>query len=509
MDTPVSLEFEGALARQTPRDAAAHNPGLLSEVDCDALHEALEIANARVDEILGRTYRLYVAQFGERRTLSSVTFFDIYRRAYIAATESLLARRVDEYAREVTRLGEELARRQVSFEQVVACCHLMARAVVESVAGESISISTYARIDKLNHVRLMLLATAYFRARMAAAGTRIRALEREARRLPRESRRVFHGLVGASQAMQRVYDRIGAAARRRGTVLLVGESGTGKELAAHAIHECGTEGNSPFVVLNCPAVPRELIESELFGYRRGAFSGALADYPGLVRAAEGGTLFLDEITEMSPETQAKLLRLLQERTIRPVGSVQEIPVNIRVIASTNRDPEEAVRSGQLRQDLYYRLQATEIELPPLRERREDIELLVEHFIGLLNATSLLESAIAGIEPAALEALRRYDWPGNVRELSNAIERAATFGGSSTIRVEHLPPAILRGTAPAVSAGVAHNGVAEAPLSTIAGAERELIRRTLEATRGNKARAARMLRISRKALYARMARYGLA
>ncbi len=199
---------------------------------------------------------------------------------------------------------------------------------------------------------MIVLAGAYFRSVSALANARIRGLEKEAAQLPSLERTRFHGLVGANPAMRLLYERIEAAAGNRGTVLIVGESGTGKELVARAIHECLEPSGTPFVALNCAAIPRDLIESELFGYKRGAFSGALAEHIGLFRSAEGGVIFLDEITEMSPHTQSKLLRALQERKVRPVGSSVEIPVDVKLIASTNRDPVEALRSGQLRQDLY-------------------------------------------------------------------------------------------------------------------------------------------------------------
>ena len=198
-------------------------------------------------------------------------------------------------------------------------------------------------------------------------------------------------MVGASAAMRQLYDRVEAAGVTRGTILIVGESGTGKELVAHAIHECGPQPGAPFVALNCAAIPKDLIESELFGYKRGAFSGANAEYLGLFRAADGGTLFLDEVTEMSADTQSKLLRAIQERAVRPVGSTREISVDVRLIASTNRDPQEAVKAGRLRDDLYYRLQAGVIQIPPLRERLEDVALLAEHFIELFNARQMRAS----------------------------------------------------------------------------------------------------------------------
>jgi transcriptional regulator with PAS, ATPase and Fis domain len=269
----------------------------------------------------------------------------------------------------------------------------------------------------------------------------------------------------------------------------------------------GAPRNSgPFIAFNCAAIPKDLIESELFGYRRGAFSGANTEYPGLFRAAEGGTLFLDEITEMGAETQSKLLRAIQERAVRPVGATREIPVDVRLVASTNRDPEEAVRAHVLRQDLYYRVQANVLRVPPLRERLEDVPLLVEYFIALFNERLGRNIVTDGIETQALAAMSQYQWPGNVRELANAIESAMTFGTGSLIGLEDLPASVSRNG----SSRPPRPSVAE-PLSgvgTFAEVERNLILRALEACEWNKVHAAAMLKISRKKLYAKINKYQL-
>jgi transcriptional regulator with PAS, ATPase and Fis domain len=233
----------------------------------------------------------------------------------------------------------------------------------------------------------------------------------------------------------------------------------------------------------------------------------------MFRAAEGGSLFLDEVTEMSPETQSKLLRALQERTVRPVGSTREVPVDVRLIASTNQIPEEAVRTGKLRQDLYYRLQAGVLEVPPLRERADDIPHLVQHFIGLFNERLRPRIAVQGIEEEAIAAMKEYNWPGNVRELSNSIEGAFTFGRSSVIRLPDLPIAVAedRTQAPAPSPlpdEAQPHGASVLPLGSFAESERQLMARALRSTNGNKAAAASLLRISRKKLYAKIEKYGL-
>jgi two-component system response regulator AtoC len=387
--------------------------------------------------------------------------------------------------------------------------HLFEESAIASFPA-GVDPSLYRVFDKVSHCRIIAMAEAYFRDYEAIALARIQELEKEAGRATGEGRSSFHGLVGATPAMRRLYARIEAAARVRGTVLVVGESGTGKELVARAVHECSRTPAAAFVALNCAAIPRELIESELFGYKRGAFSGATIDYPGLFRAAEGGTLFLDEITEMSATTQSKLLRALQERTVRPVGSTREVPFDVRVIASTNRDPRTAVREGNLREDLYYRLQVNLIEVPPLRERLADVPLLVDHFIALFNRLIMRATPITGVEPQALEAMSHYNWPGNVRELSNAIESAFTFGSEDTIRLADLPSAVTAGAEiqPSPQKSVPSGAAASSATLSFTDTERDLIQRALTSTGGNKFRAAKLLGISRKRLHARLRRYQL-
>jgi transcriptional regulator with PAS, ATPase and Fis domain len=473
---------------------------LLFDEDLEALRPMLHVVLERMEEVINSWYQLYVIHFGDDRTLGELEFQDLYKKPLAGNTKHLIEGDMDRYAIDTIRAGEKLAERRVPFAEVVASLHLYEESVYRLFAPDPPKIEVVTCFDKLSHVRIILMADAYFRSEVAVAGARIKALEREAARLPRSRRLSFHGLVGVSQAMRRLYDRIEAVGETRGTVLIVGESGTGKELVARAIHESGLMTSAPFVALNCAAIPRDLIESELFGHKRGAFSGANAEYLGLFRAADGGTLFLDEVTEMSPETQSKLLRAVQERTVRPVGSTSEIPVDVRLIASTNRAPEEVVRSGQLRQDLYYRLQAGVLHVPPLRERHEDIPLLVEHFIALFNEKLKPRVVVHGVEENAMAALTRYPWPGNVRELSNAIESALTFGRSPVIALGALPPAIEGNSVAMDAAGPS--------LGTFADAERDVIARALETTGGNKLAASKLLRISRKKLYAKIAKYRL-
>ncbi len=240
------------------------------------------------------------------------------------------------------------------------------------------------------------------------------------------------------------------------------------------------------------------------GYKRGAFSGASTEYLGLFRAAEGGTLFLDEITEMAVDTQSKLLRAVQEHTFRPVGSSTEIPIDVRVVASTNRDPRQAIEERQFREDLFYRLQASVLRVPPLRERSGDIPLLTDHFVDLFNEKKGRPTQVGGIDQNALEALEGYEWPGNVRELSNAIEGAFIFGRSPTIELADLPPGIGGNLKP-----VGDKPAAALRVGSFADAERDIISRALDMAGGNKVHAAQALNISRKRLYAKIEKYGLA
>ncbi len=324
----------------------------------------------------------------------------------------------------------------------------------------------------------------------------------------------FHGIVGDSPATRALVRKITGLAAGRTTVLIIGESGTGKELVARAIHQASAP-DSPFVALNCAALPKDLIESELFRYVKGAFSGANQDQPGLFRSAHGGTLFLDEVTEMNPETQAKLLRVIQERRVRPVGGTREVPVDVRIVASTNREPDEAVRDGYLRKDLYYRLAVGILRAAPLRERSDDIPLLAAHFIDLFNEKFARNPTISSIEPDALEALIRYPWPGNIRELCNAIEVAFAFCSAQTLTLEDFSLPVPSPSAPHAISEIRESVGREAPeratpvaFSSLKEVERDHILWTLKRTGGNKALAARVLGISRKNLYDRLAQHGL-
>ena len=296
------------------------------------------------------------------------------------------------------------------------------------------------------------------------------------------------GVVCQSGSMQSLCDRLKRIAPTQATVLITGESGTGKEVAARALHRMSNRHDGPFVPINCAAIAAELIESELFGHVKGAFTGAQTAREGLFYDAQGGTLFLDEVAEMPPAAQAKLLRVLEERRIRPVGSEQEIPVDVRVVAATNRDLKEDVARGRFRQDLYYRLQVVELDLPPLRERPEDIPLLARHFIATMAQT--LKVPALELTPRVLARLSAYDWPGNVRELRNLIERSLILGWFDL--------------------GNEADGAGEAASDcgdTLEAVEKRHILATLEACQGNKSEAARRLGISRKTLERKCTAWG--
>jgi transcriptional regulator with PAS, ATPase and Fis domain len=494
------------LGRSEPDRSFPRHFHLLSDQDLEDLGPISEAIIEHRGEIVRDWYQQYVLHFGDSRTFLQREFSRVFEDTLRDTQSALLGGDVDKYAAGISQLGELLAQQRMPLDEVIACLHLLKSIVARAVAQE-LTGQRAAAFDKLSHVQIILLVSTYFRSEATTAGERNVALEREAADLPASDRGLFQGLVGASVGMRQLYQRIEAASATNVNLFVVGESGTGKELVARAVHKCSPRAERPFVALNCAALPKDLIESELFGYKRGAFSGALAEYMGLFRAADGGTLFLDEITEMSTDTQGKLLRAIQERTVRPVGSTREQAVNVKLIASTNRDPQAAVASGRLRQDLYYRLQAAVLVLPPLRERRDDIPFLVEHLIRMFNQTS--GRTLAGIETPALEALLEYDWPGNVRELSNAVEAAFTFGTGRLITVADLPRAIAgcRGADSKSAVNVGTGGVAGS-IATFAEAERDLIARALRSNGGNKVRAAAQLKISRKKLYSKIAKYSL-
>ena len=316
------------------------------------------------------------------------------------------------------------------------------------------------------------------------------------------TRSEYFNIIGGSKPMQTIYETIDAVAKSDANVLIVGESGTGKELIANAIHYKSLRARKPFIKVNCAALPKELIESELFGHTKGAFTGAHADKEGLVQHAAGGSLMLDEIAEMPVELQPKLLRVLQERSYRKIGSEKTYAVDFRLISSTNRPPADAIRDGLLRDDLFYRISTITIHVPPLRERNEDIQLLTEHFLHMY--AQKYERPIEGVSQAAYQRLFGHAWPGNVRELQNVIERAVLLAKGNRVEPVDLPfdnGSLPEGEPP----GAAWDVPANMSLEDI---ERLVIEKTLQRTGGNKQAAANLLGIYRPRLYSKIRKYNI-
>jgi two-component system response regulator AtoC len=339
------------------------------------------------------------------------------------------------------------------------------------------------------------------------------ALSRRDARPEEPSERGRFRLVGQSPAIRQIYAVVEKVANTPSTVLISGESGTGKELIARALHENSTRHAGPFIKINCAAIPKTLMESELFGYDKGAFTGAVGAKPGRFELAHGGTLFLDEIGEIPVEMQVKLLRVLQESEFERVGGIKTIKVDVRLVTATNRDLLEEIGAGTFREDLFYRLNVVPIQIPPLRERREDIPLLADHFIAKFN--DRLKKQIVAISPEAVERLVAYNWPGNIRELENLMERTILFCEGPEIRVSDLPPEIVGAATASGSAAAPDDGtrpaagsLKEAVRAETERVERELIQRALDATGGNVTQAARKLKISRKSLQTKMKELGL-
>jgi DNA-binding NtrC family response regulator len=325
-----------------------------------------------------------------------------------------------------------------------------------------------------------------------------RLLKREVSGLRKqlESRYQFHQLIGKSGAMQKIYGLIEVVSNTSSNVLITGESGTGKELVAKAVHYNGIRKEGPFIAVNCAAIPEALLESELFGYRKGAFTDARSDKEGLVSEANEGTLFLDEITEMPLTLQAKLLRVIEEKELRPLGDTNSTPIDVRIISTSNRDIPSMIAQSRFRQDLYYRLKVIDVALPSLRERREDIPLLVQHFIDKFGKE--LKRKISGISEDALKALLDYSWPGNVRELENIIQRAITLSQHETLLPVDFPDSI---TGEKKGGNILEKAVQEK--YSFDRLLKEYIKKLMIETGGNKTRVSEILGIDRKTLYRKM------
>ncbi|MFN8603663.1 MAG: sigma-54 dependent transcriptional regulator [Candidatus Binatia bacterium] len=388
-------------------------------------------------------------------------------------------------------LLQEVRRRDPEADLILITAHSSVKEAVAAIqAGAADYLEKPVDCRRLHHTIQMIAERRRLRQR-------VRILE-----LGGRDSTVFEGMVARSRRMLEVFSFIERIAEFPTTTLIMGESGTGKELVARAVHQRSPLRDRPFVVCNCSVLAPGLIESELFGHVRGAFTGADRDHKGLFETANSGTIFLDELGELPLGAQVKLLRVLENREIRRVGSPASVPVEIRVVAATNRDLGRMVREGEFREDLFYRLNVGVIDLPPLRDRLEDLELLCEHFLTQFARRFALDKP--SISVGAMHAMRGYQWPGNVRELSNVLERASIMANGSEIQLEHLPADLLR---QAEVIDEEEDDVSPLDLSLEA-AERDQIRRALDSAGGRRVAAARLLGLSRRTLYRKLDKYGI-
>src|SRR5216684_372090 len=392
--------------------------------------------------------------------------------------------------------GMDLLQRLAEQSQTVAVIVMTAQGTIDS-AVQAMRMGAYDYIQKpidTNRLRIILQNAS------SLLGTRT---ELEVTRRKLRDAGSLGQLVGSSKKMQEIFHLIEMVAPSTASVLITGASGTGKELVARTVHELSPRRNKPFVPINCAAIPETLIESEIFGHEKGAFTGALERRTGCFELAEGGTLLLDEIGEMPVATQAKLLRVLEDSKLRRLGSKVETTVDVRVLAATNKVPEEAVARGELRNDLYYRLNVFNIHMPPLREHREDVPDLVQALLEDMNRKH--GRKVAGVSEAVLNAFQNYSWPGNVREMRNTLERAIIVCDGAVVETKHLPPGFGQSSlrSSAEDSDTVRLGVG----TTVEEAERLLILKTLESTNNNKTRAAEILGISLKTLHNKLKEYG--
>lgn len=404
--------------------------------------------------------------------------------------------------------GMELLRRAMEIDDSLPVVMITAHGTVDN-AVEALKTGAFDYITKpfdQAEVRAIVRKALRTRDLSSAEATR-----------PVDSGGARYGIIGQSPGIRAIYDIIGRVADTPTTVLITGESGTGKELVARALHENSSRRDKPFIKVNCAAIPRDLMESELFGYERGAFTGAVGSKPGRFELASGGTLFLDEIGSIPVEMQVKLLRALQESEFERVGGIKTIRVDVRLVAATNSDLKKEIASGAFREDLYYRLNVVPIRLPSLREREEDIQLLAQHFVEKFNAR--LKKKVERFDEETAKTLETYPWPGNIRELENVVERAVLFCDGGTIVASDLPPDV-RGTEVTKlpvddsepetedAAAPGADGLKEQVKAAMSRLERQLIHKALEQTGGNVTHAARLLKISRKGLQLKMKELGL-
>lgn len=387
--------------------------------------------------------------------------------------------------------GEEVLRRITSETPGIPVIVLTGHGTVES-AVEAMRSGAYDFLTKpLNLDRLSLLVKRALQNRELILQNR--ELEQEA-----EKRKSFEHIIGKSPAMLKLFDVVKRVAPTKASVLITGESGVGKELIANALHNLSPRKDKPFIKVHCAALAENLLESELFGHEKGSFTGAVSRKRGRFELAHGGTIFLDEIGEINQQVQIKILRVLQEKMFERVGGEETIEVDVRVIAATNRDLEQEIAEGRFREDLFYRLNVVRVHVPPLRERKDDLPLMISSFVKEFAREN--GKVIESIEPKARQALYTYDWPGNVRQLRNCIESSVVMATGTTITLDELPPSIRdMDEVPAIAIPVG---------STMADAEREVILQTLAAQNGNKSRTAEVLGIGRKTLHRKLDDYGV-
>jgi two-component system response regulator AtoC len=391
-------------------------------------------------------------------------------------------------------LTRELKARDPSLEVIVITAYGSVRKAMEATKGAG-AFHVVEKPFEPEEV-LGLVKTALDHRKLVVENTELR------RRLVEQT--ADSEILGSAAGIQRVMETIASVADTDANVLIIGESGTGKELIANALHERSARRDGPWIKINCAALPKDLIESELFGHTKGSFTGATTEKVGLLEEAHKGSLLLDEITEMPVDLQAKLLRVLEDRVVRRLGGAKSIPVDFRLVSSTNRSPEQAVKDGQLRQDLYFRINTVTIGVPPLRERREDLPMLVRAFLDRYRAKH--QRAIDAIEPEAYRRLLGYAWPGNVRELQHALERAVLVARGREITLLDLPESLQHGPGEGgLTGGIAPS---EVPAGSLEEIERASILKALDATRWNKQAAAALLGLRRPTLYSKMRKHNI-
>jgi DNA-binding NtrC family response regulator len=391
-------------------------------------------------------------------------------------------------------LTRELKSRDPALEVIVITAYGSVRKAMEATKGAG-AFHVVEKPFEPDEV-LGLVKTALEHRKLVVENTELR------RRLVEQT--ADSEILGSAPGIQRVMETIASVADTDANVLIIGESGTGKELIANALHERSARRDGPWIKINCAALPKDLIESELFGHTRGSFTGATTEKVGLLEEAHKGSLLLDEITEMPIDLQAKLLRALEDRVVRRLGGAKSIPVDFRLVSSTNRSPEQAVKDGQLRQDLYFRINTVTIAVPPLRERREDLPMLVRAFLDRYRAKH--QRAIDGIEPEAYRRLLSYPWPGNVRELQHAIERAVLVARGRELTLGDLPESLQHGGGEGSLSGAI--APSEVPAGSLEEIERASILKALDATRWNKQAAAALLGLRRPTLYSKMRKHNI-